>query len=189
MNIKFKKVVAGIIMFGYAVSHSTGFAQEQALKPNTQHGAPISMLADLKNFQVNTPKMISSGLPTQQHFEALKTMGITMVVDLIPGDRTEEANLMVALELPYHNISVDWENPTVENFEQYVKIMNQSYGNDGITLTHCKLNWRGSVFTYLYRTTQLNESEESAKQDLVAMWPQPNDVWLAFIDKVKAKYK
>ena len=188
MNNKCKKLAAGIIMLGYAISHSTGFAQDQTIKANIQHGAPISMLADLRNFQVNTSKMVSSGLPTQQQFEALKTMGITRVIDLIPGDRSDEANLMVALNMPYHNIQVDWENPTVENFEQYVEIMNQSYNGDGITLTHCKLNWRGAVFTYLYRTTQLNESEEMAKRDLAASWPQPNDVWLAFIEKVKAKY-
>lgn len=150
--------------------------------------APISSLSNLKNFQVNTTKMMSAGLPTQQHFETLKTMGVTTVIDLIPGDRTDEIELMNELELPYHNIAVDWDKPTLENFEQYVILMNQSLSGEGITLTHCKLNWRGAVFTYLYRTTQLNESEESAKKDLDAIW-RANKVWQSFIDEIKAKYK
>jgi hypothetical protein len=149
---------------------------------------PISTLQNLKNFQVNTSKMVSAGMPTQQHFEALKTMGVTTVIDLLPGDRSSEMELMDKLEMPYHNISVDWSNPTVENFEQYVILMDKSLSNEGITLTHCKLNWRGAVFTYLYRTTQLNEPEELAKKDLDAIW-RANGVWQAFIDQIKAKYK
>lgn len=146
-----------------------------------------NVFTDLKNYQVNTPQMMSSGLPTRKHFEAFKSNGVSNVVDLIPGDRSEETTLMTELNLQYHNIAVEWENPTVENFEEYVNVMRKFEANDGITLTHCRLNWRGAVFTYLYRVTQLNTPEEAAKQDLLAIW-QPNEIWLNFIDKVKAKY-
>lgn len=183
-----RKIVISILLISYVSTPSASIASIYSPKTNSQQGAPISMLADLKNYQVNTPKMVSSGLPTQQHFEALKTMGVTTVIDLIPGDRADEIKLMAKLGLPYHNISVDWDKPTVENFEEYVILMNQSLSSEGITLTHCRLNWRGAVFTYLYRTTQLDEPEESAQKDLDAIW-QANDVWLAFIDKVKTKYK
>ncbi len=145
-----------------------------------------SQLSDLKNYQVNSTKMLSSGLPNAEQFETLKAMGVTNVIDLIPGDRTEESNLMKAMELNYHNIQVDWENPTVENFNEYVAVMKQYYSSKGSTLTHCRLNWRGAVFTYLYRVTQLNEPEEQAKLDLLAIW-QPNETWQSFIDDVKAQ--
>ena len=79
------------------------------------------------------------------------------------------------------------ESPTLENFADYVLAMQQSQGNGGITLTHCKLNWRGAVFTYLYRVTHLNESEELAKKDLFEIWA-PNKTWLAFIAEVKDRY-
>ena len=65
--------------------------------------------------------------------------------------------------------------------------MQQSKNNDGITLTHCRLNWRGAVFTYLYRVTQLNQPEELARQDMLAIW-EPNDTWQSFIDTVLAEY-
>lgn len=54
---------------------------------------------------------------------------------------------------------------------------------EGKVLTHCKLNWRGAVFTYLYRITVLSEDEKTAKQDLLAIW-QPNSTWFAFMNKV-----
>ncbi len=143
-------------------------------------------LSDLKNYQVNSPKMLSAGLPTQKHFETLKKMGVTKVIDLIPGDRSEEVNLMKELGLSYHNIQVEWENPTIENFNEYVSFMDKYNITEGKTLTHCRLNWRGATFTYLYRVTQLNEPEELAKQDMLEIW-QPNETWQAFIDEVIAK--
>ncbi|TLU67555.1 hypothetical protein FE810_01000 [Thalassotalea litorea] len=146
-----------------------------------------SRLSGLENFQVNNESMMSSGQPNQQQFEALQAIGVTKVIDLIPSDRSEESALMAKLGLTYHNIPVVWENPRVEDFEHYVTLMQLSDGNDGITLTHCKLNWRGAAFTYLYRVTQLNESEAIAKKDLLAIW-QPDEIWQKFIDDVKAKY-
>jgi hypothetical protein len=159
------------------------------LSTTSTHGADAfdgtkeNSLSDLKNYQVNSPKMVSSGLPNQTQFEALKKIGVTKVIDLIPGDRGEEADLMKSLDLSYYNVQVDWENPTIENFQDYVLSMQQSKGSEGMTLTHCRLNWRGAVFTYLYRVTVLKESAALAKQDMLAIW-QPNEVWQDFIDKV-----
>ena len=88
--------------------------------------------------------------------------------------------------MAYFNIAVDWDNPTLENFQTYVTYMELE--NEGKTLTHCRLNWRGSAFTYLYRVTQLGEPEEVARKDLEKIW-QPEGVWLEFINKVKAHYR
>lgn len=143
-----------------------------------------SSLADLENYQMNTQKMVSSGLPTQQHFEQLKSFGVAHVIDLIPGDRTEEASLMKTLTLNYHNIQVEWKNPTIENFNEYALKMNEFNQQDGKILTHCRLNWRGAVFTYLYRVIHLNENDEIAKADMLKIW-QPDETWQKFINEVK----
>lgn len=144
-------------------------------------------LEGLKNFQVNTPKMVSAGLPSKKHFETLQSIGVTSVIDLIPGDRNEESTLMNSLNLSYENIQVEWENPTLENFVDYVATMESFSTKNGKVLTHCRLNWRGAVFTYLYRVTQLNESEAIAKKEMLAIW-EPNETWQTFIDNVKAHY-
>jgi hypothetical protein len=91
------------------------------------------------------------------------------------------------MSLTYYNIQVEWGNPTIENFREYIKTMKQFNQSEGITLTHCRLNWRGAVFTYLYRVTQLKESEELAKQEMLAIW-EPNETWQDFIDAVIAKH-
>ncbi|MDC8830280.1 protein tyrosine phosphatase family protein [Alteromonas gilva] len=144
-------------------------------------------LPPLENFQVNNDKMISAGLPNEAHFSVFKAQGVSTVIDLIPGDRKVEETIVSDLGLDYHNIQVEWENPTVANFAAYVAIMDAAKSEPGIVLTHCRKNWRGAVFTYLYRLTQLNEPEAEARRDLDAIW-QPNDTWLVFIEKVKAHY-
>jgi hypothetical protein len=158
-----------------------------ALEINASENAINAPLSDLKNYHVDTPNMVSSGLPNLGHFETLKAMGVTKVIDLIPGDRKAHSSLMNELNLTYYNIQVEWGNPTIKNFREYISTMKQFNKSEGITLTHCRLNWRGAVFTYLYRVTQLNESEELAKQDMLAIW-QPNEVWQDFIDEVIEKY-
>lgn len=154
---------------------------------NASESVLNSPLSDLKNYHIDTPNMVSSGMPNQGHFETLKNMGVTKVIDLLPGDRKEESSLMKELNLTYYNIQVEWGNPTLENFREYILTMKQFNKSEGITLTHCRLNWRGAVFTYLYRVTQLKESAERAKQDMLAIWV-PNEIWQGFIDKVISKH-
>jgi protein tyrosine phosphatase (PTP) superfamily phosphohydrolase (DUF442 family) len=145
-------------------------------------------LEDLKNLQFDQNNMISAGLPNKVHFESLKAMGLSLVIDLIPGDRSKEAALLNSMEIPYNNIAVDWGNPTLQNFTDYVKYMEEAQQTDGLVLTHCKLNWRGAVFTYLYRVTQLKHDESSARAHMLDTW-EPNQRWQSFIDEVKTHYE
>ena len=149
--------------------------------------SPLSVLADLKNLQINSTNMVSSGLPSNAHLSQLNEMGVTHVIDLIPGEREEESAVVSSLGMNYHNIQVVWDNPTYENFSDYSDEMSEAHKNGGLVLTHCKLNWRGSVFTYLYRITVQQKDEAAMKAEMLKTW-QPNDIWLAFIHTVLDEY-
>ncbi|GAB2690284.1 protein tyrosine phosphatase family protein [Aliiglaciecola aliphaticivorans] len=172
------KIIASVILLMGCFMFSA-FASESSLD---------IPLPELKNYQVNNEKMVSSGLPSKEHLQRLQTLGLSNVVDLIPDDRTQHQALMDNINLNYHNIAVEWENPTLENFQEYVRVMQEFTASDGVTLTHCRVNMRGSVFTYLYQVTQLHKPEKAARQDMLAIW-QPNDIWLGFIDEVLTAYK
>ncbi len=144
-------------------------------------------LTSLKNFQHNTPSMYSSGLPSPADFEALKARGLTHVVDLLPGDRGNEIHTTSTLELSYLNIPVEWDTPLLTDFLTYARFMETVNDEKGIVLTHCKLNWRGAVFTYLYRVAILGEEEMTAKKDLMQIW-HPNSTWYAFMEQVLEHY-
>ncbi|WP_137166223.1 protein tyrosine phosphatase family protein [Salinimonas lutimaris] len=153
----------------------------------TGTGEAAGAIDTIENYQVNSPTMISAGQPAPAHFAAFKAMGVDQVIDLIPGDRRAEQQLVHGLGMEYHNIQVVWDNPTLANFQDYVAVMQQTQGQGERVLTHCRKNWRGAVFTYLYRVTQLGEADAVARQDLATTW-QPNETWQAFIEKVKKAY-
>ena len=144
-------------------------------------------LETLTNFQKNAPFMYSSGLPDASHLYLLKEKGVTHVIDLIPGNRTSEILTTSQLGLDYFNVPVNWEGPTLANFLNYAAFMQSVDIKKDKVLTHCKLNWRGAAFTYLYRINVLGESEHIAKKDLMAIW-HPNPTWYAFMNEVITHY-
>lgn len=147
----------------------------------------IPTLATLTNYQENAPFMVSSGLPDAAHLSLLKEKGVTHVIDLIPGDRASEILTTSELGLDYFNVPVDWEGPTLANFLNYAAFMQNVDTSKDKVLTHCRLNWRGAAFTYLYRINVLGESEPTAKKDLMAIW-HPNPTWYAFMNEVISHY-
>lgn len=162
-------------------------SSDDAHKNHHAQTNPPSSLATLKNFQQNASFMFSSGLPDAEQLAQLKGKGVTHVIDLIPGNRADEIITTSELGLDYFNVPVDWEGPTLANFLNYAAFMKSVDSEEEKVLTHCKLNWRGAAFTYLYRVNVLGESEKTAKKDLMAIW-HPNPTWFAFMNDVISHY-
>lgn len=185
-QIKLLTVVAIMSLFVYHSLSAVALAAP-SVHNNAEQDAAADTLANLTNLQRNNAYLLSSGLPSAQQLKALKEEGVTHVVDLIPGNRVDEILATAQLNLEYFNVPVDWEAPTLANFLNYAAFMKRVDATDEKVLTHCKLNWRGASFTYLYRVAVLGESEEKAKQDLMVIW-HPNPTWHAFMSEVVAHY-
>ena len=185
-QIKLLTVVATMSLFVYN-SLSCAALADPSVHNNAEQDAAADTLVNLTNLQRNNAYLLSSGLPSAKQLKALKEEGVTHVVDLIPGNRVDEILATAQLNLEYFNVPVDWEAPTLANFLNYAAFMKRVDATDEKVLTHCKLNWRGASFTYLYRVAVLGESEEKAKQDLMAIW-HPNPTWHAFMSEVVAHY-
>ena len=167
-----------------AVSQEQGKEASNEQKLSAQK---IDSLASLTNLQTNNDFMYSSGLPAKTHLSLLKNQGVSHVVDLIPGDRSQEIISASEIGLTYFNVPVDWEKPALADFLNYAAFMQGVDQKSDKVLTHCKLNWRGASFTYLYRVNVLGEDEAIAKKDLLSIW-QPNPTWYQFMDNVIAHY-
>ncbi len=185
-QIKLLTVVAIMSLFVYHSLSAVALAAP-SVHNNAEQDAAADTLANLTNLQRNNAYLLSSGLPSAQQLKALKEEGVTHVVDLIPGNRVDEILATAQLNLEYFNVPVDWEAPTLANFLNYAAFMKRVDATDEKVLTHCKLNWRGASFTYLYRVAVLGESEEKAKQDLMVIW-HPNPTWHAFMSDIVAHY-
>lgn len=138
-------------------------------------------LAKITNFHFVSKQLASSGLLDLDDYKHINQYGFEHVINLIPGDQTEERKTVEALGLSYEQIPVDWSEPTLQNFEDFAKLM-KSYGEDKIYV-HCEANFRASTFVFLYRVTQLGESQATAEKDLLKIW-QPSATWQGYIEKV-----
>jgi len=150
----------------------------------TTYGMPDS-LESIKNFSLLSKRFASAGMPTETEFERVQQNGYQHIINLIPGDFSAEQKNISALGMSFDQIEVDWNEPTVEDFQHFVRLM-KSYNQDKV-LVHCRLNYRASTFAYLYQTTQLGIDESTAQSQMEAIW-EPNDTWLEFISDVQKKY-
>lgn len=142
-------------------------------------------LKQINNFHFINDKLASAGLPKGDQLSQLKDYGFQHVITLIPGVQLQEKRKVQQLGMTFAQIKVDWDNPTLDNFKQFVELM-ALYKNDKV-FVHCQLNWRASAFVYLYRITQLAVDEKQARKDLVAIW-QPQPEWQDFINKILKHY-
>ena len=192
-TLLFQKLTFGFTVTAVCISVGLGLsasvnAHDTASKTSADTQLETkSTLETLTNYQENAPFMYSSGLPDASHLSLLKEKGVTHVIDLIPGNRASEILTTSELGLDYFNVPVDWEGPTLANFLNYAAFMQSVDVNEDKVLTHCKLNWRGAAFTYLYRINVLGESELTAKKDLMAIW-HLTPTWYAFMSEVIAHY-
>jgi len=137
-------------------------------------------LAKITNFHFVSDKLASSGLLKLEDYNYIKEYGFKHVINLIPGDQVLERQKVESLGLTYQQIQVAWEEPTLDDFERFSKLM-KSYNNEKIYV-HCEANYRASTFIYLYRLIHLKENESKVKKDLLEVW-KPSVTWQDFIEK------
>lgn len=147
-------------------------------------------MEDIYNYLKVSDSIATSGQPTKEQFPAIKESGYQTVVNLaLPTSANalpDEKQVVENLGMHYVHIPVVWENPTLEDVEQFFNVMKANV--DQKIFVHCAANMRVSAFMYLYRRIYDNMSDEEAKKDIDQIW-QPNETWLNFIDRVLEHYK
>ncbi|MEP0915935.1 protein tyrosine phosphatase family protein [Leptolyngbya sp. DQ-M1] len=143
-------------------------------------------MESILNFVQINDRLATAGQPTIEQFAAIKNAGYNVVINLaLPtsdGAIQNEREIVESLGMQYFHVPVIWENPTIDDFNQFSNLM-QTHSNQSI-FVHCAMNMRVSAFVYLYRRSHENISEEQAKADLNKIW-QPNSTWQAFLDQYK----
>jgi len=146
----------------------------------------VTQLQDIKNFSKISERLASSGMPSENELLVIKKSGYKHVISLLPGNQNEERDQVAAINLTFEQIPVAWGDPKLEDFEQFVSLMDK-YGKDKV-LVHCAMNYRASAFSYLYQVIKHPENQGDAEKQLQAIW-EPDGVWLDFINMVKKRYE
>ncbi|MEM5773490.1 MAG: protein tyrosine phosphatase family protein [Anaerolineaceae bacterium] len=141
------------------------------------------------NFRVIDYRIASGGQPTPVQISALAEAGCQVVINLALPTSTHaianEGELVTRLGLTYIHIPVVWEKPTLDDFQQFVGVM-QIYQEKKI-FVHCAMNMRASCFLYLYRLIVEGMDPEIAVYDMLSVF-QPNETWQRFMDEVLSHY-
>lgn len=146
--------------------------------------ANSSSLHEIKNFSQVSEHLASAGMPSAEDLNMIQKNGYRHIVNLIPGDFSEEKELAESLNMSFTQIAVDWHSPTIDNFRDFKALLDQYRGDK--VFVHCQLNYRASAFSYLYELTQDGVDRDAAREKMLAIW-QPDKTWSAFIDEVKTK--
>ena len=141
------------------------------------------------NYVVASDRLHTSGQPDSEQLAALPDRGFDLVINLAPptspNSIPDEGGLVTQGGASYVNIPVDWRAPTYEEFEFFSGILNQSRHEQ--ILVHCMLNYRASMFTFLYRTVHQGVAPEDAYEAVAAVW-EPGDQWVEFGQMVLSRH-
>jgi len=139
-------------------------------------------LTGIDNYREYSPQFSSSGQPTANQLGAVSRAGFDRVIYLAFSDNhtaiESEDRVVKKLGMDYLHIPVDFENPTLEDFEDFAAVMNRD--KQARTLLHCQIALRASTFSFLYRVIYGGVPMAEAKQGLDAVWV-PDKIWYRFI--------
>ena len=111
--------------------------------------------------------------------------GVKRIIYLAYSDQDKsllnEDRLVKNLGMQYIHIPVEWSNPETDDFLLFAAIMQQNPSMP--TLLHCQVNFRASVFSFLYRVIYLEVDIKEAKSDMDIIW-RPNETWTKFIFQI-----
>jgi protein tyrosine phosphatase (PTP) superfamily phosphohydrolase (DUF442 family) len=140
-------------------------------------------IENICNFLQLSHRIATAGQPTIEQYPAIAIAGYEVVINLAlkdsPNALADEASIASNLALEYIDIPVEWDAPTLENFQEFVSGMDVHLEQK--IFVHCAANKRVSVFMYLYRQLHQGVDETTARQDLAKIWV-PNQIWQNFID-------
>ena len=132
-----------------------------------------------------SPSLTASGQPTAEALELAARSGYSRVIFLAftnHQNALEQEDVIVkALDMEFIHIPVQWEAPSLADFDAFAAAM--KVPTQQRTLLHCEVNFRASVFGFLYQVIYEAVPIDEAIAMMHAIWI-PNEVWEDFIVQV-----
>jgi len=142
------------------------------------------------NFVKISERIDTSGQPSLELLKQFKSKNYDLVINLAPplskGSIMQEGGLIALSGTRYVNIPVDWNNPTLSDFDFFSHVLNAPGHNK--VLIHCQINMRGSLFTFLYRVIYEKTDPEIAQEKMHVVWV-PDNQWKEFAQMVLDRHK
>jgi tyrosine-protein phosphatase SIW14 len=119
----------------------------------------------IRNFAEVTPTLYRGAQPTPDGIEALKKMGIDIVVDFRDGKRGSEEDAVTKLGMQYVGIPSQCYSPKDENFARFLAVVRENPGKK--VFVHCKLGEdRTGMAIASYRISEQGWSADEAMKEM-----------------------
>ena len=132
-----------------------------------------------------SPSLTTAGQPTEAELPLIASADFDRVIFLAftnhPKAIAHEDGIVRDQGLQFIHIPVEWESPSPADFAAFAAVMQTFTG--GRTLVHCEVNFRASVFGFLYQVLYEGADVDEAMSLMQSIWV-PNDTWKAFIVRV-----
>jgi protein tyrosine phosphatase (PTP) superfamily phosphohydrolase (DUF442 family) len=140
--------------------------------------------ADIYNYRRVNDQISTGGQPTEEQLRAAAAEGFTTVINLATINPRysleDEAGLVQSLDMTYHHIPVEWEQPQASDFAAFEAVMLQL--STSKTLIHCAANFRVTAFYSLYAMKHLGWSMAQADEFRASIWADSEyPTWETFI--------
>jgi protein tyrosine phosphatase (PTP) superfamily phosphohydrolase (DUF442 family) len=146
-------------------------------------------LTKIEAFLPISATLATSGQPTTDQFKWIQAAGYCAIVNLATSASSnwnpDEPVIVTQLGMEYQGIPIEWENPTINDFEALVIFLKANEHHP--TWVHCAKNMRVSAMIYLYHRLYKGYTDAEAKHYLEQIW-QPNQVWQNFIATTLEQY-
>ena len=152
---------------------------------SNSQGREENSINEINNYLEYSPIFSSSGQVSKNDLNNLMEAGFQRVIYLAYNNQGKallsEDRLVKDLGMQYIHIPVEWNNPRINDFQLFAAMMQQS--SEIRTLLHCQVNYRASVFSFLYRVIYMGIDIKQAKSDMESIWI-PDLIWKKFIFEV-----
>ena len=132
-----------------------------------------------------SPALTTAGQPTEAELPLIASSGFDRVIFLAftnhPKAVAHEDDIVRDQGLQFIHIPIEWESPSPADFAAFAAVMQTFTG--GRTPVHCEVNFRASVFGFLYQVLYEGADVDDAMSLMQSIWV-PNDTWEAFIVRV-----
>ena len=142
-------------------------AQEKENHKPTEHNDETILLPTDKivKFGKVSPTLFRGGQPNEEGLEALKKMGIAIVVDMRSGNRDDEKKVVKKLGMEYYHFPWHCPFPSDEALAKFLKVIEQNPGKK--VFVHCRLgDDRTGMAVASYRMAEQGWSAEEAMKEM-----------------------
>ncbi len=144
---------------------------------------------DILNFIQIDNATASGGQPSERQLREVQKAGYDLVINLAPDGLAtslpDEDRLLASLNIAYLHIPVPWDNPGLEQLDDFIAAMDGSV--DRRKLIHCQANYRVTAFYALYAMARLGWDRQRADAFMDQVWTSRpgfamDNSWKRFID-------